>query len=183
VNRLGLAAVLFCAALAANACGNEKGDPEPTPSAETEGRSIRIVLELDTTNLPTTVDVDDAAESAQAIIESRLEEYGAEAEVERQGQRIEVTTRGIDSADEAAKLIGSTGLLEFREPIFADDGNILCRSDDGTEFAVTRPEITESTGGAEKSLQCIGADQGIGEVQWKPATGTVNDAISVLTGR
>jgi protein-export membrane protein SecD/preprotein translocase SecF subunit len=144
-----------------------------------------VLTEADTSVLPAGTDVDEAMKGAQEVLERRVNEFGvAETEVTREGKnRLAVQLPGIPP-EEAADLIGKTALLEFREPVLDDTGNIVCVREDGSEFTVSPQQIAETptaTGG--KEVQCTASDGGIGQVKWKPATGVVNDDTRGLTGR
>jgi protein-export membrane protein SecD/preprotein translocase SecF subunit len=144
-----------------------------------------VLTEADISALPAGTDVDEAMKGAQEVLERRVNEFGvAETEVTREGKnRLAVQLPGIPP-EEAADLIGKTALLEFREPVLDDSGNVVCVRDDGTEFTVSAQQITEiptDTGG--KQSQCTATDGALGLVKWKPAAGVVDDQTRVLTGR
>jgi protein-export membrane protein SecD/preprotein translocase SecF subunit len=143
-----------------------------------------VLTEADTSVLPAGTDVDDAMKGAQEILERRVNEFGvAETEVTREGRnRLAVQLPGIPQ-EEAADLIGRTALLEFREPVRDDAGNVTCVREDGTEFTVSAQQISDETATGGKQAQCTASDGGIGEVKWEPAAGVVNDQTRVLTGR
>jgi protein-export membrane protein SecD/preprotein translocase SecF subunit len=144
-----------------------------------------VLVEADISALPAGSSVDDAMEGAKDILENRVNEFGvAETEVTREGKnRIAVQLPGI-SPEEAEDLIGRTALLEFREPVLDEAGQFVCARDDGTTFTVQPAEISEiETGEGQRQLQCVGAGGELGTVQWRPATGVVNDQTRVLTGR
>ena len=144
-----------------------------------------VLTEADLSQLPAGTDVEQAMEGARDIMERRVNAFGvSETEVTREGKnRIAVQLPGI-SPEAAADLIGRTAQLEFREPVIDEAGQIVCLRDDGTEFTVSRSEVSESVDASgAKVLQCVGSDGAIGAVQWKPAAGTVNGQTRVLTGR
>ncbi len=97
-----------------------------------------VLTEADTSVLPAGTDVDEAMKGAQEVLERRVNEFGvAETEVTREGKnRLAVQLPGIPP-EEAADLIGKTALLEFREPVLDDTGNIVCVREDGSEFTVS----------------------------------------------
>jgi protein-export membrane protein SecD/preprotein translocase SecF subunit len=143
-----------------------------------------VLTEADTSVLPAGTDVDEAMKGAQEVLERRVNEFGvAETEVTREGRnRLAVQLPGIPP-EEAADLIGKTALLEFREPVVDETGNIVCVRDDGTEFAVGAQSITEVPTATGKQVQCTAPDGALGQVKWEPAAGVVNGVTRPLTGR
>lgn len=89
----------------------------------------RLVLEADTSG-QTDVDLGRALDGASDIIERRINAFGvAESEIQRQGQnRIAVQLPGIE-ASEAIKKIGKTALLDFRELLRDEQGNVAVNQD------------------------------------------------------
>jgi preprotein translocase subunit SecD len=140
----------------------------------------RLVLEADTSQAPD-VDVDKALEAASRIIERRVNAFGvAESEIQRQGSdRLAVQLPGIDP-DEAAKLVGRTAVLEFREPKRDDSGNILT-CEGGT--VTYNPPGCE--GGQEVGVPATSLTQQMEEsVIWVPAQAVGSDGLQKdLTGR
>jgi protein-export membrane protein SecD/preprotein translocase SecF subunit len=133
-----------------------------------------VLLEADTSQLPPDADVDQRMEGAKAVIEDRVNRLGiGETEISREGKnRLQVQLPGI-SPQEAAELVGTTAVLEFREPKI-ENGEVICRAADGAEFGVTVQGITETTrevnGKTVKEMQCSGEGGATGTVVWVPAT-------------
>jgi preprotein translocase subunit SecD len=140
----------------------------------------RLVLQADTSQTPD-VNVDQALATATNIIERRVNAIGvSESEIQRQGSdRLAIQLPGIDPA-QAAKLVGQTAVLEFRQPKFDQNNDILtCQGgtvtydppgcDGGQEVAVPAQSITGQT---EESII------------WVPAEAVGSDGLQKdLTGR
>ena len=140
----------------------------------------RLVLEADTSQTPD-VNVDQALTTATRIIENRVNKFGvSESEIQRQGSdRLAVQLPGIDPA-QAAKLVGQTAVLEFRQPKLDENNNItICQGgtvtynppgcDGGQEVAVSASSLTQQM---EES------------VIWVPAQAVGSDGLQKqLTGR
>ena len=97
------------------ACGGDNASISPT---------VRIVYEAELSQTPD-VDPDTALKTAADVIERRVDGYGAKANVHREdgtGLTVELADIG---AEEAQKLTGQTGLLEFREAKVDDNGDFL----------------------------------------------------------
>ncbi|MDR0292059.1 MAG: protein translocase subunit SecD [Elusimicrobium sp.] len=75
-----------------------------------------LLLELDTSKLPETANLNDAMAQAIEIIRNRIDQYGvAETPINRQGEKwISVQLPGIANPAAAEALIGKTAMLEFR---------------------------------------------------------------------
>ncbi len=144
-----------------------------------------VRAEADFSTLPPDTDTDAAMDGVQDIIERRVNAFGvSETEVTREGKnRLVIQLPGIPP-EEAGKLIGKTALLEFRQPVLDDSGNITCTADDGSEFTVTRQQIAQSTPDTgTRGWACISDEGATGTVKWEPATGTdSNGQTRVLTG-
>ncbi|HET9475969.1 MAG TPA: protein translocase subunit SecD, partial [Dehalococcoidia bacterium] len=145
-----------------------------------------VLLEADTSQLPPGTNLDDAMEGAKDVIERRINALGVgETEITREGKnRLAVQLPGIPP-EEAGELIGKTALLEFREPVLDDSGDIICQTADGNEFHVSRGSVTEGTSATgQKEAQCIGSAGESGTVVWKPALATDSTGETrQLTGR
>jgi preprotein translocase subunit SecD len=140
----------------------------------------RLVLQADTSQTPD-VNVDQALTTATSIIERRVNAIGvSESEIQRQGSdRLAVQLPGIDPA-KARDLVGRTALLEFREPKFDANQDVLtCQGgtvtydppgcNGGQEVAVPSGSITQA---AEET------------VIWEPAQAIGSDGLQkALTGR
>lgn len=76
-----------------------------------------MVLQADLSKLPSTMTAPDAMTGVQKKIEQRIDRFGvSEAVVQKQGNdRIIVQLPGIKDVDEAVKLIGQVGRLDYRE--------------------------------------------------------------------
>jgi protein-export membrane protein SecD/preprotein translocase SecF subunit len=156
-----------------------------------------VLLEGDTSALPSGSSVDDAMKGVQDIIERRVNAYGvSESEIQREGSnRLSVQLPGISQQD-ARDLIGRTALLEFREPERDESGNIVCQDSSGQNFTVPADTVTDQNGNPRAAYivgdangnltQCQGPNDvaPTGSVVWKPATGVGNDGVTkALTGR
>ena len=144
-----------------------------------------VLTEADTSVLPVGTDVDQAMDGAKDIIERRVNAFGvSETEVTREGKnRLAIQLPGI-APEEASKLIGKTALLEFREPVRNEQGEIVCQAADGTPFGVTPQQVR--SGKDDKGVetaQCTGSAKQTGTVNWKTATGVINKETRALTGR
>jgi preprotein translocase subunit SecD len=131
----------------------------------------RLVLQADTSQTPD-VNVDQALATEVKIIENRVNKFGvSESEIQRQGSdRLAVQLPGIDPG-QAAKLVGETAKLEFRQPKLDENNNIMtCQGgtvtynppgcDGGQEVAVPVTSLTQQM---EESIiwevaQAVGSD-------------------------
>jgi protein-export membrane protein SecD/preprotein translocase SecF subunit len=131
-----------------------------------------LLLEADTSRLPSGTDIDKAMEGAKNVLERRVNAFGvSETEITREGSnRLAVQVPGIDPG-EAKGLIGKTAELEFREPTL-EGQNIVCTAADGSQFSVLPSQLSIAEQGNQRIDQCFSADGQVGEVLWKPATGT-----------
>lgn len=144
-----------------------------------------VLTEADTSVLPAGTDVDEAMEAVQDIINRRVNAFGvAETEVTREGRnRLAIQLPGIPP-EEAADLIGRTALLEFKEPVLNDIGEVVCEGDDGNRFSVAREQVVASVSAEGKRIaQCVATGGVTGEVVWTPATAEREGETRVLTGR
>ena len=135
------------------------------------GTAVR--MEADVSALPPGTNIDEAMDGAKDVIERRINSVGiGETEISREGQnRLQVQLPGI-SPDQASDLIGKTALLEFRQPKLNDARQILCKTSDGTEFAVISQQTSPGTDADGKKIeQCVGSAGEQGTVEWEPATG------------
>ncbi len=154
-----------------------------------------VLLEADTSKLPSGTSVDDAMKGAQSIIERRVNGFGvSESQIQREGaNRLAVQLPGI-SQQAARDLIGRTALLQFEEPQRDDSGNIVCKDASGQTLTVPADTVADSNGDlhpayirtdANKNLtQCIGTDgTQKGSVVWIAAKGVGSDGLEkTLTG-
>lgn len=148
-----------------------------------------LLTEANLAALPPDRDPDAAMESVKKLLEDRVNAFGvSETEVTREGRnRIAIQIPGIDP-DEARQLIGRTALLNFREPVFDDNKQIICKAFDGSTFTVpgtansqTLGVITDENG--QTQLSCNGTGGEAGLVQWQPAVGQLsNGSTRQLTG-
>jgi len=139
----------------------------------------RLVLEADASAEPD-VDLDQALDGASDIIERRINAFGvAESEIQRQGpNRIAVQLPGI-GASEAIKKIGKTALLEFRELLRDEQGNVAVYQDGEVAF-VPMPTATSENDPTFGSRYA----QLLENAVWVPAVATGRDGMEKeLTGR
>jgi preprotein translocase subunit SecD len=140
----------------------------------------RLVLEADTSQTPD-VNVDQALTTAAQIIERRVNKFGvAESEIQRQGSdRLAVQLPGIDPA-QAAKLVGQTAELEFREPKLDENKNIMTCQGGTVTYNPPGCEGGQEVAASPQSLT-IQAEE---SVIWVPATAIGSDGLEKdLTGR
>jgi preprotein translocase subunit SecD len=172
------------------ACGGGDGGQEPASEGSgsadaTPGDSFLFLLRADTTVPPKDASVEDAMESARAIIEQRVEDFGGEADVDvLPGNELRVMVRHVFSSDEVAELIGNSGLLEFREPVIDNSGDVVCVDEDGTEFTVDRSQTsTAPTEEGGQTMRCFASEGVVGDVRWRATTGLDREGVQVaLTG-
>jgi preprotein translocase subunit SecD len=146
-----------------------------------EGPRVRIVLELDTSQAPPDVDVDQALQTASNIIERRVSAFGvAESEIQRQGSnRLAVQLPDIDP-DEALKLVGRTAVLEFRELQLDQNGDVLVCEGGAVTYNPPSCEGGQETGVSPTSVTIQTEES----VIWVPARATGSDGLAKdLTGR
>jgi preprotein translocase subunit SecD len=159
-----------------------------------------VILEADTSSLSAAVDVDDAMENVEKIIEQRAEAFGARVlEIQRQGtNRLALQLSGI-TPEEARDLIGRTAELEFKEPERVDQADpaspFVCTSD-ATGESFTVPSDVVGTGDQARPSNLVPAAQGhnwrcvptggtvsTGNLNWVPATAIGTDGLEkALTG-
>lgn len=145
-----------------------------------------LLTEANLAALPPDRDPDEAMSAVQKLLENRVNAFGvSETEVTREGRnRIAIQIPGVPP-DEARNLIGRTALLNFREPVRDDVGNVECSTTEGEKFAVAVSSLTTSVDDqGNPTVVCTDAASGkLGSVNWKPATGTVSGgATRALTG-
>ncbi len=77
---------------------------------------MNLILELDTSNIPDNMTLNEAQSQSIEIIRNRIDQFGvAEPVIAKQGdQWITVQIPGIKNLDRAIELIGKTALLEFK---------------------------------------------------------------------
>jgi protein-export membrane protein SecD/preprotein translocase SecF subunit len=145
-----------------------------------------VLTQADTSALPPGTDIDDAMEGVEDVIERRVNARGTEeAEVTREGKdRLAVQLPGI-SPDEAAELIGKTAVLEFRDVVRDEGGDVVCVAPDGSEFSAPPTSVAEGinvqTGAKEGQCQEAGAVVGL--IKWQPATALDSSGVErALTG-
>ena len=141
------------------------------------GGGSYVLVEANVSSLPPGTDVDAAIEGAKDVIERRVNRFGvSETEVSREGKtRLSVQVPGI-SPEEASRLISAAAILEFREPVRNEQGEVICIDATGAEFAVP----AAGAGGGD----CTSTDGRTGTARWIPATGTDSEGrVRALTGR
>jgi preprotein translocase subunit SecD len=93
----------------------------------------------------------EAISGAMAVIERRINVFGVmEPVIQKQGaDRILVELPGVSEADEAKELIGQTALIEFREQVEGEDGEMvwipLTATINGEEKVLTSNYFKENT--------------------------------------
>lgn len=146
-----------------------------------------VLTQADTSALPPGTDIDDAMDGVKEVIERRVNATGvAETEVTREGKdRLAVQLPGI-APEEAAELIGKTAVLEFREAVRNDAGDVVCTAPDGSEFTVPPVNASEGVNAetGEREGQCVTGGNNIGgTINWQPATGLDSSGVErALTG-
>jgi len=141
----------------------------------------RLVLQADTSQTPD-VNVDAALTTATNIIERRVNAFGvSESEIQRVkgGDRLVIQLPGIDPA-QAAKLVGQTAELEFRQPKL-DANNDIMTCQGGT--VTYNPPGCD--GGQETPVPASSLTQAMeNSVIWVPAQAVGSDGLEKdLTGR
>lgn len=131
-----------------------------------------VLLEADTSRLPSGTDIDDALDGVKDVLERRVNAFGvAETEITREGaNRLAVQMPGIEP-DEARELLGKTAQLEFRAPVRDETRNIVCESLGGSTYAVPfQPGSFVPDEDAGTLICPLSEDGASGVVQWEPAT-------------
>ena len=145
-----------------------------------------VLLEAESSQLPSGTDLDAAMEGAKNVIERRINALGVgETEITREGKnRLAVQLPGIPP-EQAGELIGKTALLEFREPRLDDNRDVICITADGNEFHVGSTSVTQGVNAAgQKESQCVGSAGETGTVEWQPALAQDSQGETrALTGR
>jgi len=140
----------------------------------------RLVLEADTSQAPD-INVDQALDTAAKIIEGRVNKYGvSESEIQRQGSdRLAVQLPGIDP-EKARELVGRTAVLEFREPKFDENNNMMTCQGGTVTYNPPGCEGGQEVAVAYQSLTVQSAES----VIWVPAQAVGSDGLEKnLTGR
>ena len=144
-----------------------------------------VLLEADTSRLPTGTDIDNALDGVKDVLERRVNAFGvSETEITREGpNRLAVQMPGIDPT-RARELLGKTAQLEFRAPVRDDFGQIVCESPDGSTYAVPYQQGAFAEDPATSTMTCPPSTEGTaGVVKWEPATATDSQGVRrVLTG-
>src|SRR3990172_2124112 len=144
-----------------------------------------VLLEADTSRLPTGTDIDNALDGVKDVLERRVNAFGvSETEITREGpNRLAVQMPGIDP-DQARELLGKTAQLEFRAPVRDDLGKIVCESPDGSTYAVPYQQGAFAEDPATSTMTCPPSTEGTaGVVKWEPATATDSQGVRrALTG-
>jgi len=111
---------------------------------------IHIVYQADFSEIEPGAE-SEAINGAIAVIERRINVFGVmEPVIQRQGDdRILVELPGVSEAEEAKELIGETALIEFREQVMNEDGEIewipLTGTIDGQERVLSSAYFQENT--------------------------------------
>ncbi len=157
---LGAAAFLALAA----ACGGGGGE-EQTPSGP------QLVLQVDTSSLPSGSDIETTLSIVAGTVRLRLESYGTgPATVERQGtDQLIATLAHALSEDEARELLEGRAALELRQPVRDPGGLIVCEAQGTGRFSVPTDRITYVRSGPRALPACLSADGQAGEIVWEPA--------------
>jgi len=128
------------------------------------GSDTTLVLQAKTDSLPAGADLETAIEDSANILRQRATIFGAtEAAISIAGEEITVTMPGV-GRDVAEELMLSQGLLDFRQPIIADPGFVVCTDSEGKEFAV-HPLNVNPDSAARNPARCFG-DNRLGDPKW-----------------
>lgn len=130
------------------------------------GSDTTLVLQARTDSLPDGADLETAIKDSADILRQRAAIFGAgDAAVSIAGEEITVTMPGVGT-DVAEELMLSQGFLDFRQPVIADPGFVVCTDSEGKEFAV-HPLNVNPDSAARNPARCFG-DNRLGDPKWDP---------------
>ena len=166
-----IAVALAAAALAISltACGGGENEPP-----------ARLLLEADLSELPPEADPDEAMDTLVAILKRRADSFGLpEVEIGREDSSLVAVTLSDDlPSEDARQLMEVTALLELRQPVLDENGDIECLSLEGTRLSVPRENITYATDdpGGRPMPRCVVSEGQAGEIIWEPAVGSDSES-------
>ncbi len=163
-----LTAAFLAAAL--TACEGDEDQP-----------SVHIQLEPDLSGISSEVPTDILVDALLNVLHTRATMFGISDAILTQDDsgRIFVTLPGVISEEDARQLMLKTALLELRQPVLDEGGDIICQPTSGARFSVSREDITyvpENPGG-DFAPRCLGGDGQSGEIVWEPVTADGQDQV------
>ena len=169
-----IAAVSVAALL--SACGGGSGGvggggSEREPEA-------RLLLEADFSQLPEGIDTDAMMTILVDVLQRRVIAFGAVGvDIERQGSnRVSVTLGDSMSEKDARQLMVKNAILEFRQPVLDENGDIVCEAADGNRFSIPTNQVGYPTSGVSRLPVCLTGKEKSGDIVWEPATATDSQA-------
>ena len=163
-------ATLLAASLAIAVGGCGGGEAQP---------SVHLLLEADTTELPPEANLDEAMTALQEVLERRALAFGIDgAQIEREdATRVSVDLRAPISVGDVRELMERRGILQLRQAVLDENGDIVCEAPDSTRFSVSREEITYTpeAPGDRPAPRCLASGGQTGQIVWEPAAAEAAD--------
>jgi preprotein translocase subunit SecD len=180
--------------LALGGCGDGAA---PTPVSDTGKIPTGIYLEFVVDGTLSNAEVAETMTELEDVIRKRAEGFGAEVTaVERREPDQLAFELSVMTLDEADELFARTALLDFREPLRDESGNIVCEGSAGRIFTVLGDTTPDAAGDPRATYivpdtkgnmtQCQGPADATptGSVVWTLARGVGTDGVEKdLTGR
>jgi len=165
VRRLTAAIAVACLVLLAAACGGGGSD---TPS-------VKLVLRADLSGLPPGVEPSAVLDGLAEALMARANAFGVESvdvKPDVPSQQLTVTIRGFISPEEVRELMEGRGQLDLREPKRDEAGNVVCKGEDGAEFAVAAEDLKYETAESDDRIlpRCPVGAKAAGEIVWDGIT-------------
>jgi preprotein translocase subunit SecD len=164
--------LLTAASLASvlTACGGDEDQP-----------SVRLQLEADLSGISSEVSTDLLIDALLDVLHTRAIMFGISDAILTRGDsgRIFVTLPGVISEEDARQLMLKTALLELRQPVLDEGGDIICQPTSGARFSVSREDITYTpeTPDGGFAPRCLGGGGQSGEIVWEPVTTDGQDQV------
>ncbi len=135
------------------------------------GPSVYLVLEADLSALPADVDRDEVMDTIVETLERRAMAFGAGGvDIQREdAERVSLNLDDVISEEDARQLMGKRALLELRQPLLDEDGDIRCQAADDSKFSIAPDQVTYETIGVSALPVCRAGEEKSGEILWEPA--------------
>lgn len=152
-----------------------------TACGDEDQPSVRLQLEADLSGISSEVPADTLIDALLDVLHTRATTFGISDAILTRGDsgRIFVTLPGVISEEDARQLMTKTALLELRQPVLDEGGDIICQPTSGTRFSVSREDITYTPETPDGGLapRCLGGGGQSGEIVWEPVTTDGRDQI------
>lgn len=163
---VALAGAALLLALSLASCDDDGG-----PTSEGGGGDVTLTLEAEIGDLTGSVEREQFLDTIAELLASRVQAFGAEAgnfEIDDENARLTVTLEGGISNDQAREILLAPGQVDLKQPRLNEDGDMVCRTQSGDEFAITSEAIAYDTSDANARPlpRCADADGRSGEIVW-----------------